>query len=383
MQSNIIYLILLFIILFGGLSAQNNEQTLLFDATCMKKFDYERSEDFKDLAFWDYHMSVDNDTKLIFRVMKQEAYLDEVAALSKEPLRCGDAFFKNDSILENLNASKLSFNIAEYVLETRNYKIFTVKKVMIVRENNFDYSSSGDDFISYSKKSLKIGDNIDSSGGRVLFTGDSTFYCFKTKFFRKYDKVQPRFFEELTFVEGLGLISLSKSSEDNKKPNLKLSSINGVKFEEFVLTKCNTQALQDSLPNTQVQTDTFVLDSLGIYTVKSGDNLYRIAKQFKTKVDVLMSINNLSSEDAKNLKVGQKLKIHEVELLPDSNPIEIRDEKNGLLIRKHIVRQGETLTDIAGKYSVTVTYLKTLNNLEDNNIDLFQEILIEVKKANK
>ena len=43
-----------------------------------------------------------------------------------------------------------------------------------------------------------------------------------------------------------------------------------------------------------------------IYTVKSGDNLYSIARKFNTTVDEIKRKNNLSSN---NLSIGQKLKI--------------------------------------------------------------------------
>ena len=45
------------------------------------------------------------------------------------------------------------------------------------------------------------------------------------------------------------------------------------------------------------------------YTVKKGDSLYVIAKEFDTTVENLMSLNNLSSI---NLSIGQVLKIKEV-----------------------------------------------------------------------
>ena len=42
------------------------------------------------------------------------------------------------------------------------------------------------------------------------------------------------------------------------------------------------------------------------YTVKKGDSLYSIAKQFNTTVDSIKSKNNLTSN---NLAIGQILKI--------------------------------------------------------------------------
>lgn len=46
------------------------------------------------------------------------------------------------------------------------------------------------------------------------------------------------------------------------------------------------------------------------YTVKSGDNLYTIAKKYNTSVDNLIKLNNLANS---NLTIGQVLKIREVE----------------------------------------------------------------------
>ena len=43
-----------------------------------------------------------------------------------------------------------------------------------------------------------------------------------------------------------------------------------------------------------------------IYTVKPGDTIWDIARQFRMTVDQLMAVNNLTSE---NLQIGQKLKV--------------------------------------------------------------------------
>lgn len=45
------------------------------------------------------------------------------------------------------------------------------------------------------------------------------------------------------------------------------------------------------------------------YTVKSGDNPWKIAKQFHLKVDELLQLNNLNEEKARNLKIGDKLRV--------------------------------------------------------------------------
>jgi LysM repeat protein len=45
------------------------------------------------------------------------------------------------------------------------------------------------------------------------------------------------------------------------------------------------------------------------YIVKEGDNPWKIAKKFNIKFEELLERNNLDEEKARNLKVGQKLRI--------------------------------------------------------------------------
>ncbi len=45
------------------------------------------------------------------------------------------------------------------------------------------------------------------------------------------------------------------------------------------------------------------------YTIQKGDNPWKIAKQFKVKFDDLLKLNNLDEEKARNLKVGDKIRV--------------------------------------------------------------------------
>lgn len=45
------------------------------------------------------------------------------------------------------------------------------------------------------------------------------------------------------------------------------------------------------------------------YIMKSGDNPWNIAKQFNVKFDDLLKLNNLDEEKARNLKIGDKIRV--------------------------------------------------------------------------
>lgn len=45
------------------------------------------------------------------------------------------------------------------------------------------------------------------------------------------------------------------------------------------------------------------------YTIKSGDNPWKIAKQFRVKFEDLLRLNSLDEEKARNLKVGDKIRV--------------------------------------------------------------------------
>lgn len=79
------------------------------------------------------------------------------------------------------------------------------------------------------------------------------------------------------------------------------------------------------------------------YTVKAGDNLYRIAVNNNTTVANLMSWNNLTSEA---ITVGQKLIVSET----------------------YAVKSGDTMYSIAKNNNLSVQQLQELNNLSNENI---------------
>jgi peptidoglycan DL-endopeptidase LytF len=50
-------------------------------------------------------------------------------------------------------------------------------------------------------------------------------------------------------------------------------------------------------------------DDIEYYVIKSGDNPWKVAKKFHVKYEDLLALNGLNEEKAKNLKIGQKIRI--------------------------------------------------------------------------
>lgn len=108
------------------------------------------------------------------------------------------------------------------------------------------------------------------------------------------------------------------------------------------------------------------LEDYLLYTVKSGDNLYKIASMYDTTVDTLMSINNLK---------GTTLTINQQLLVPKSKDIDISISENDKGIY-YTVKSGDTLYKIANSYNVSVDKIKSANKLSGNTLSVGQKLLI-------
>ena len=93
-----------------------------------------------------------------------------------------------------------------------------------------------------------------------------------------------------------------------------------------------------------------------VYTVKKGDTLYKIAKNYDTTVGDIMKLNNLIST---TLNIGQILKI------PNDN------------IQQYIVKKGDTLYKIATENNITVDELKKINKLTNNILSIGQVLTLK------
>lgn len=105
-----------------------------------------------------------------------------------------------------------------------------------------------------------------------------------------------------------------------------------------------------------------------VYTVKSGDSLWKIASMYDTTVDTLKSINNLKNN---TLTINQQI------LVPKSKDIDISIDKNDQGIM-YTVKSGDSLWKIANSYGVSVNAIKTANKLSSDVLSIGQQLLIPV-----
>jgi len=149
-------------------------------------------------------------------------------------------------------------------------------------------------------------------------------------------------------------------------------------------------------------------DVYDIYTVKSGDTLYSISREFNTTPQELRVINNLGSN---LLSIGEQIKVprnenqeiqtefveytvepgdtlYNIAIKFDSNVKDIMEYNNlssnllsvGQIIRipsstlnnTYVVQSGDTLYNIALKFNTTVAQIKQKNNLVNNNLSVGQ-----------
>ena len=96
-----------------------------------------------------------------------------------------------------------------------------------------------------------------------------------------------------------------------------------------------------------------------IYTIKKGDNLYSIAKNYNISLEELINFNQQGST---LLHIGEQL------LIP------INNQTNNNI--QYVIKPGDTLYNIAKRYNTNVDEIKKINNLNSNMLKIGETILI-------
>ncbi|WP_409405167.1 LysM peptidoglycan-binding and 3D domain-containing protein [Priestia megaterium] len=159
--------------------------------------------------------------------------------------------------------------------------------------------------------------------------------------------------------------------EDLKKWN-GLSSTLIYANQTLQIGSTSTDSSSSSTPTTTSSNHT--------YTVKSGDTLYRIAKNNGTSVQQLKEWNNLSSH---LIYVNQVLKINGTGTVSSSPSASVQEKTNETQAspapsnsKSYKVQPGDTMWSVAQRHGISISQLKQWNNLSSNTIYINQVLQV-------
>lgn len=141
-----------------------------------------------------------------------------------------------------------------------------------------------------------------------------------------------------------------------------IGRINGIdgnvdrdKFTNGILLNDTSKIPEDTTNN--------VIQEFEYITIKRGDTLSAIAREYNTSYQYLAKINDISNPNI--IRVGQKLKV----------PTFRDDEINDTSHRLYIVKSGNTLTQIAIMFNVSIQSIVELNDIANPNLIYAGEVL--------
>lgn len=110
------------------------------------------------------------------------------------------------------------------------------------------------------------------------------------------------------------------------------------------------------------------------YRVRRGDTIYKIARRWRISAKSIRNDNRLRGD---MLRIGQRLTltVPRVQRMPVIAPATTAKKTSGSPTI-HAVRRGDSLSQIARRYGVTVAAIKRTNRLRSNNIKVGQRLRI-------
>ena len=137
------------------------------------------------------------------------------------------------------------------------------------------------------------------------------------------------------------------------------------------------------IPEMYTKEEEMIMPNYINYTVKKGDNLYSIARNNNVTVATLIKDNGLTSNI---LNVGQTIRIR----TPNSSEIVVEEcfgpdytppvNTNNTIT--YTVKKGDSLYKIANNYNTSVDNIKRINNLTSNNLSIGQVLKIPMSSSN-
>ena len=158
----------------------------------------------------------------------------------------------------------------------------------------------------------------------------------------------------------------------NSIPKLRTTAINNIDstFNNIIYDdpKKNIATIRPVLPE-----DEFAInipdnknDMAFFHTVQKGESLFGIAKKYNVRIEGIMELNSLRTED---ITAGMRLIIN-------PNQPAINDKEEAVVPGYHVVKQNETLYSIARRYGTTVVELRALNELSSDTLRVGDELIV-------
>ncbi|SFA70661.1 MULTISPECIES: LysM peptidoglycan-binding domain-containing protein [unclassified Bacillus (in: firmicutes)] len=154
--------------------------------------------------------------------------------------------------------------------------------------------------------------------------------------------------------------SLWKISQENNISVSNLKSWNNLSSDTIYVN----QELSLLAPHSHATSTT--VSQTSNYVVKSGDTLWEIATQNNISVSTLKSLNNLSSD---TIYPGQTLVLKGAVATPAPTSTSAN-------VTTYKVQSGDSLWAIASRYDMSVTQLKSINNLSSDTIYVGQVLKV-------
>ncbi|CAA6799607.1 MAG: Unknown protein [uncultured Aureispira sp.] len=402
----------------------------------MQKFDYERVNTFHDIAYTDYYISINQETKAIFRVQKDPLNLNKkvVNEIPVKPFMCEDRGNITDVLMDAINSNR---KMAYMVVEAGNqYILYEIRSVSTLKENQSAITYEDPTYgFKYDYLVSKPGEILNKQTNKernVFFEQKKANACLSNYEFKIVSRHVETPIKHLSIISTVGVNRIYTTQGE-----LALKSINDIPLQSFMAKRCNTSAVVDptivavpvAVPTKPVLKDTVGMSDLdkkiwlskrakgftarsidpipkdpmnpsttisrasatvanellpgGIYLVKEKESLYMISEKFGISIQRLRAINKL---EGYALGLNQALKVVDDGTVPNSNraPLVKVDPATNTKTTIHVVEQGETLYAISKIYGLELKDIYKLNKqLTDSEIDINQQLVVGYEQLNK
>lgn len=437
------YTFILWLLTTAVVSAQSSVY-FFYNPACMQKFDYEKVNTFHDIAHTDYYISINKETKAIFRVQKDPLNLNKkvVNEIPVKPFMCEDRANITDVLMDAINSNqKMAYMVVE---AGSQYVLYEIRSVSTLKENQsgivYDDPTYGFKYDYLISKSGEILNKQTNKERNVFFEQKGANSCLSNYQFKVVSRHVETPIKHLSIISTVGVNRIY-----TKQGELALKSINDVSLPNFIANRCHrptvkvptkvaTPVVVSAKPvikdtvgmsdlekrlwfskkakgftarsikpikkpiapmngdpinpsaNVTNRASATVANELlpgGIYLVKEKESLYMISEKFGVSIQRLRAINQL---EGYALGLNQALKVVDDGTVPNSNrsPLVKLDPVTNVKTTIHVVEQGETLYEISKLYGLELKDVYNLNKqLTDSEIDINQQLVVGYEQLKK